>query len=98
MPGLRFHAMLALTADCILVHGGRHFKGKPSDNVNGLLYACLIDNGTPTWYNVPFAKKFIPRFGHTMVFNGSSLFLVGGFSSQTDKCICEPQKLSIKEL
>ena len=74
MGGLRFHAMLALTSDCILVHGGRNFKAKPSDNVNGYIYACLIVDGRSNWYNVPFLEVFVPRF-LVSVFSGHAVQL-----------------------
>ena len=98
MGGLRFHAMLALTPDCILVHGGRNFKAKPSDNVNGHLYACLIVEGKSNWYKVPFLEGFIPRFGHEMVFYDSDLYVVGGFSSDQDKTVEEVKKLTFENL
>lgn len=28
MIGLRYHAMVAVAPDCIIVHGGEHFKSK----------------------------------------------------------------------
>ena len=94
MSGLRFHAMLALTPDCILVHGGRNFKAKPSDNVNGYLFACLIVEGRSNWYNVPFLEVNIPRFGHELVFYESELYVVGGFASDQDKIIKDVMKIS----
>ena len=96
MGGLRFHAMLALTPDCILVHGGRNFKAKPSDNVNGYLYACLIVEGKSNWYNVPFLEHIIPRFGHELIFHESALYVVGGFSSDQDKSIGDVTKVSFE--
>ena len=96
MGGLRFHAMLALTSDCILVHGGRNFKAKPKDNVNGHLYACLIVDGWSNWYNVPFLEVFIPRFGHDLVFHDSNLYVIGGFTSDQDNSIGNTQKLRLR--
>ena len=96
MRGLRFHAMLVLTPDCILLHGGRSFKTKPSDSVNGFLYACLVEDGKPNWYPVPFLEECIPRFGHKLVFNGSDLYVVGGFSSSQDKRVSASQKISFQ--
>ena len=98
MGGLRFHAMLALTADCILVHGGRNFKSKPSDNVNGHIYACLIVEGRSNWYNVPFVELFIPRFGHNLILYESSLYVVGGFQSDQDKTVAITQKFTFGKL
>ena len=95
MEGLRFHAMLDLTPDCILVHGGRNFKAKPTDNVNGSLYACMVIDEKSDWYKVPFAGNIIPRFGHSLVFYESELYVVGGFSSDLDKRIEDVQKISI---
>ena len=96
MRGLRFHAMLVLTPDYILLHGGRSFTTKPSDSVNGFLYACLVEDGKPHWYPVPFLEECIPRFGHTLVFNGSDLYIVGGFSSSQEKRVSTSQKISIQ--
>ena len=98
MGGLRFHAMLALTSDCILVHGGRNFKAKPSANVNGCLFACLVVNGKSDWYIVPFKEGLIPRFGHILIFYDSHLHVVGGFSSDQDKTIGATQKISVEVL
>ena len=97
MGGLRFHAMLDLTPDCILIHGGRNFKAKPSDNVNGCLYACMVVCGKSDWYSVPILEGFIPRFGHTLIFYESQVYAVGGFSSDQDKSIAATQKISIVE-
>ena len=96
MGGLRFHAMLALTSDCILVHGGRNFKAKPSDNVNGYIFACLIVDGRSNWYNVPFLEVFVPRFGHNLVFYESYLYVVGGFTSDQDKTISKTTKITFE--
>ena len=97
MGGLRFHAMLDLTPDCILVHGGRNFKAKPSDNVNGYLYACMVVSGKSDWYKVPTLEDFIPRFGHTLIFHESQLYVVGGFLSDQDKSVAAIQNIAIVE-
>ena len=98
MGGLRFHAMLDLTPDCILVHGGRNFKAKPTDNVNGCLYACLVVDGKSDWFIVPLLEGYIPRFGHKLIFFDHHLYVVGGFSSDRDKSIGPIQNISIGEI
>ena len=98
MGGLRFHAMLDLTPDCILVHGGRNFKAKPTDNVNGCLYACLVVDGKSDWFIVPLLEGYIPRFGHKLIFFDHHLYVVGGFSSDRDKSIGPIQNISIAEI
>ena len=95
MGGLRFHAMLALTSDCVLVHGGRNFKAKPTDNVNGCLYACLIVDGKSDWFNVPLLEGCIPRFGHKLIFFEDRLYIVGGFSSDQDKTVATTRMISV---
>ena len=96
MAGLRFHAMIALTSDCILVHGGRNFKAKPTDNVNGCLLACLVVDGQSNWYNVPFTEGTVPRFGHKLIFYNGDLYVLGGFVSDNDKTPANKQKLTIE--
>ena len=101
MEGLRFHASMVLTDDCILVHGGKTVKNKPGrltsvENLNGLLYACLVVNGICEWYNVPFREKSIPRQGHALLFNGSNLYVVGGFSTPQNKKIAISEKITIE--
>ena len=95
MSGLRFHAMLDLTSDCILIHGGRNFKAKPTDNVNGCLFACLVVDGKSNWFNVPLSEGYVPRFGHMLILFDHNLYVVGGFSSDQDKCIADTQMISI---
>ena len=97
MEGLRYHASLVLTDDCILVHGGKSVKNKPAvENVNGFLFACLVVNGLCEWYNVPFREKSIPRFGHALVFNGNNLYIVGGFSKPQNKTYPNVEKITIE--
>ena len=97
MEGLRFHASFVLTDDCILVHGGKIVKKQPSvENVNGSLFACLVVNGICEWYNVPFREKSIPRVGHALVFNGTNLYVVGGFSSPQNKTVANSEKITIE--
>ena len=95
MVGLRFHAMAKVSPDCILVHGGRHFKSK--DNVTGAVYVFTRvspDDKKLKWYEVP-QEESVRRFGHQLVFDeeGKKVFVVGGFESDSDKSVCTIREL-----
>ena len=93
MMGLRFHAMLAVTPDCILVHGGRHFKSK--DNVSDVLYVFTKINGSKGhWYRVVGAKP-VSRFGHSLFTEDARLFAVGGFRSDLDKSTAPVEEITV---
>ena len=88
MIGLRYHAMLVLTWDCCLIHGGRHFKGISGKDVNSGFYICIRDrDNKQSWFQL--SSTNIPRFGHTMVLFNETIYLVGGFSSdKADQAEC----------
>ena len=95
MVGLRFHAMAKVSPDCILVHGGRHFKSK--DNISDAVY--VFAKASPSdkrlkWHKVPLEES-VGRFGHQLVFDekGEKIFAVGGFESDSDKSVCTISEL-----
>ncbi len=93
--GLRHHAMCAVAHDCILIHGGRHFKATPTNNVSGVLYACCGNRQSGVkWYIVNVKTEF-KRFSHTLFAHDNELYIYGGFSCDKDK---QPSKLFKLEL
>ena len=94
MIGLRFHAMLGLGRDCVLIHGGRHFKSK--DNISGTLFAFVrIGRNKSSWFEVPLEEKVF-RFGHQIALTDDGrLISVGGFSSDSDKDVAPTQEIKI---
>lgn len=93
MMGLRYHAMLILDSDCILVHGGRHFKAMSGKDVNGHFFLCRLGKDSEQWTRLQF--KIVPRYGHSMVLLGPNLYIIGGFSSDSDKSAGPTEKISI---
>lgn len=95
MMGLRYHAMLALTSDCILIHGGRHFKAISSKNINDGFFLCSLGkNGEESWVQLDIQPS-IPRFAHTMCLVNDDIFIIGGFSSEDNKEAAKTEKLSL---
>ena len=99
MIGLRYHAMVVLTSDCCLIHGGRHFKAISGKDVNSGFYVCVRDVGRKDedqcWYQL--SSKKVARFGHAMVLIDSELYLVGGFSSDSENIAANIQKVSLSD-
>ena len=98
MMGLRYHAMLVLTPDCILIHGGRHFKAISSKNVNDGFYLCSLGKkeGEESWVQL-LIRPTIPRFAHTICLVNDQLFIIGGFSSEDNKEAAKIEKVSLKD-
>ena len=91
LHGLRHHAMTSVTSDLVLVHGGQHFKARPQENVSCDLYACVTG---PRWFKIPTEEK-LPRFGHALIVHKDQLFVVGGFTSETDKNVAETKIVNV---
>ena len=85
MIGLRYHDMLVITSDFILIHGGRHFQAISGKDVNGHFYICSLGKGSKeTWFQI-LTSEILPRFGHSIALLNDSIYIVGGFSSESDK-------------
>ena len=97
MIGLRYHSMLSLTPECFLIHGGRHFKGISSKNINCQLYAGIrqhpFSKCVVKWYKVD-SDMIAPRFGHTMAIIDNEIFAIGGFEKEFDKKPAPVKKLN----
>ena len=96
--GLRYHAMLALTPDCILIHGGRHFKSISSKSINDSFFLCSLGkkSGEESWAQL-LVQPSIPRFAHTICLVNNKIFIIGGFSNEDDKEASKIEKLSLVE-
>lgn len=97
MIGLRYHSMLSLTPECFLIHGGRHFKGISSKNINGQLYAGIrqhpFSKCVVKWYKVINSDVMAPRFAHTMAVIENEIYTIGGFEKESDKKPAPVKKL-----
>ena len=90
--------MLALTPDCILIHGGRHFKSISSKNINDSFFLCSLGKkpGEESWAQL-LVQPSIPRFAHTICLVNNKIFIIGGFSNEDDKEASKIEKLSLVE-
>ena len=90
--------MLALTPDCILIHGGRHFKSISTKNINECFFLCSLGKkpGEESWVQL-LVQPSIPRFAHTICLVNNKIFIIGGFSSEDDKEVSKIEKLSLVE-
>ena len=79
--GFRHHAMLQLSADCVVIHGGQHFMAR--NNVSDKLYlARLGPKSQIQWLHVDTTAKPIGRCGHCLFAQGERIFTVGGLDSR----------------
>ena len=96
MMGLRYHAMLILTSDYVLIHGGRHFKAISGKDVNGAFFLCHLGRKSQeTWTQL--LNTSIPRFGHSIVLHNETVYLIGGFSSDSAKEAAKTENLPLPE-
>ncbi len=95
MIGLRYHAMIVLSPDCSVVHGGRHFKAMTGKDVNGHFFVCHLNKAEESWKQI--VTPVIPRFGHTLVLHEGCIYIIGGFARESDKNVAPIEKLMLSD-
>lgn len=97
MMGLRYHAMLVLAPDCLLIHGGRHFKAMNGKDVNGQFFLGRLENDDQeNWCKLQ--PSFVaPRFGHALMLHKKCIYIIGGFKSDADQNTAEVEKFPISD-
>ena len=79
--GFRHHAMLQLSTDSVVIHGGLHFMAR--DNVSDKLFLARLGPKLQIeWYHIATAAKPLARCGHCLFAQGERLFAVGGLDSR----------------
>ena len=83
MIGLRYHAMVVIDSDCILIHGGRNFKAISGKDINATTFVCKKYTKSESWFQFKSPSTH-PRFAHTLVVHDGQISIFGGFVTEQD--------------